>query len=461
MARGPWLIRGGTLVHPEGGEVIADLRVDDGRIAAVGTALPADGCQVYDARGKHVFPGFIDPHVHLGNYRPFGDDCVSETIAAAAGGVTTIVQFLKVLQYRPAPTSYHEVLDEAIASFAARTSVDVTFHLALSTYEHMAEIPSYVQRGLTSFKFYLGYKGNEAALRRGTVGVPDDLVYAGFREIGRMPGAVALVHAENDELVRCFERAVADTERASFIEWANTRPALAEEEAVRRVCLFGRATGAPVYIVHTTSREALAAVREFRHVSPAPIYVETCPHYLVLDKDKANDLPGAMAKVIPPPRDPESREALWEGLASGAVDTVGSDHCAIELARKAHVWAGDPGFPGMETLAPLVVGEARRRGVPLARVAAVLAYNAARIFGLLPRKGTLRIGADADLAILDLSREWTIRAAALHSASDFTPYEGLRASAYVEATFLRGQLIWRDGQVLAPRQGQVVLRQGS
>ena len=450
-----WIIQGGTLVSPEHGEFRGDLRIDDGKITAVGTKVDPSGCEVFDARGKHVFPGFIDPHVHLANFNQFDPDCETETISAAAGGVTTIGNFIKALRHRPTLVSYHEIWDEIVDSIERLSSIDIFLHFVISTYDHVGEIASYAAKGVRSFKFYLGYKGNEAALKRGAVGVEDGLVYAGFREIAKV-GGIGMLHAENEELCHCFERDVPDTSKATFLDWANSRPNITEEEAVRRGCFFGMKTGASVYVVHTSSKEGFRAADELRAKAGIPISIETCPHYLMLNKYQGNEMRGSTAKIIPPLREQESVDALWQGIADGIIDTVGTDHCALRPDRKDKMWDGDPAFPGMEVMPVLLVSEARRRGVPLQRVAQVGASNAARIFGLYPRKGTLRIGADGDVAILDLERESTIRAATQHSMSGFTPYEGMKVRAAVAATFLRGELIWHDGQMLQERGGKLI-----
>ncbi len=450
-----WIIHGGTLVSPENGEFRGDVRIDDGVITAIGMKVDPRECEVFDARGKHVFPGFIDPHVHLANFNEFDADCETETISAAAGGVTTIGNFIKALRHRPTLVSYHEIWDEIVDSIERLSSIDMFLHFVISTYDHVDEIASYAAKGVRSFKFYLGYKGNEAALKRGAVGVEDGLVYAGFREIAKV-GGIGMLHAENEELCHCFERDVRDTSKATFLDWANSRPNITEEEAVRRGCFFGMNTGASVYVVHTSSKEGFRAADELRAKAQIPIYVETCPHYLMLNKYQGNEMRGSTAKIIPPLREQESVDALWQGIADGVIDTVGTDHCALRPDRKDKVWDGDPAFPGMEVMPVLLVSEALRRGVALQKVAQVGACNAARIFGLYPRKGTLQIGADGDVAILDLERESAIHAATQHSMSGFTPYEGMKVRAAVDATFLRGELIWHDGRMLQERRGKLI-----
>ena len=453
-----WIIQGGTIVSPENGEFRGDLRIDDGLITAVGTKVDPAGCAVFDAREKHVFPGFIDPHVHLANFNQFDPDCETETISAAAGGVTTIGNFIKALRHRPTLVSYHEIWDEIVGSIERLSSIDIFLHFVISTYDQVDEIASYAAKGVRSFKFYLGYKGNEAALKRGAVGVEDGLVYAGFREIAKVSG-IAMLHAENEELCHCFERGV-DASKATFLDWADSRPNITEEEAVRRGCFFGMKTGATVYVVHTSSKEGFRAADELRANAKIPIFVETCTHYLMLNKYQGNEMRGSTAKVIPPLREQESVDALWQAIADGIVETVGSDHCALRPDRKDKVWDGDPAFPGMEVMPVLLASEARRRGLPLQRVAQAGSCNAARIFGLYPRKGTLQIGADGDVAILDLERENTIRAATQHSMSGFTPYEGMKVRAAVDATFLRGELIWHDGKILQECRGKLIRPDG-
>lgn len=450
-----WLIKGGTLVTPESGEIEADLRIEDGRIAAAGRDLDSSGARVFDASEKYVFPGFIDPHVHLANFNQFDPDCETETISAAAGGVTTIGNFIKIMRHRPKPVSYHEVWDEIVTSIDRLSSVDIFLHFVISTYDHVDEIASYAEKGVRSFKFYLGYKGNEAAIKRGAIGVEDGIVYAGFREIARVKG-IGMLHAENEELVHFFERAIGDTSKATFLDWANSRPNITEEESVRRGCFFGLRTGATVYVVHTSSKEGMRAADEFRRLRDIPVYVETCPHYLMLNKYQGNELRGSTAKIIPPLREQESVDAMWQGIVEGTVDTVGTDHCALRPDRKDRVWDGDPAFPGMEVMPALLVSEAQRRGVPLTKIAQVGSYNAARIFDLYPRKGTLRIGADGDVTIVDTRKSSVIQAATQHSMSGFTPYEGMKVHATIDATFLRGELIWQDGEMVAPRRGRLV-----
>jgi dihydropyrimidinase len=456
-----WLIRDGHVVVPEWGVMEGDVFIEDGVIAAIGRGVRAPaGVPVYDASGKHVFPGFIDPHVHLGNFNRFEDDCRTETISAAAGGITTIVNYLKILRHRPTQESYERIFDEVFDAINTTSAVDVALHCVLSTPQHTQEIPLYARRGIPSFKFYLGYKGSEKALKRGAVAVDDGIIFSGFSEAAAVGDpALVCIHAENEEVVRVFEAKIPDKNKATFLDWANSRPNLVEAESVTRGCYFAEVCGAPIYLVHLSSKEGLAVAKAARQRSPKPVYVETCTHYLLLTKEDGNRLPGATAKIIPPLREQASVDAYWEGIRDGSVACVGTDHCALRMEQKRHVWDGDPAFPGMETFAPLMLTEGRRRGIPVERISQVSATNAARIFGLYPKKGTLQPGSDGDVAVVNLNARDRIQASRLHGMSGFTPYEGMETTAVIEATWLRGHQVYtREKDWCGQPSGQVLLR---
>jgi dihydroorotase (multifunctional complex type) len=453
------VVAGGIVVFPEWGPLRVDLRASGGRIVEVGERLPArDGEAVLDATGRHVFAGFIDPHVHLGNANRFADDVATETLAAAAGGVTTLLTYVKVLRHRDSQVSYHEVLPEVLRAIDERASVDVGWHLAISTAQHVAEIPDYRRLGCHSFKFYMGYRDDPRALRRGSVGVDDGFILEAMRAIAAAgDGATALVHCENEDIARSLAARIPDPGRATWADWARTRPSLIEVEAIQRASLLAREAGAPLYIVHLSSREGLAAAREARARARAPVHVEVSTHHLLLTAEQAAALqPPGLAKVSPPIRERASVEALWQAVADGTVDTVGSDHVAMAWERKqGSALEADPGFAALDAFAPLVLTEACRRRVPLERVAQVCGGNSARIFGLRG-KGTLVPGSDADLIVVNLDAPGRLEAARNRSASRFSPYDGAPVTARVEATVLRGETIVRDGRVVAERRGRAL-----
>jgi dihydropyrimidinase len=453
------VVTGGVVVFPEWGPLRVDLRVSGDRIVEVGERLsPRSGEAVLDATGRHVFPGFIDPHVHLGNVNRFADDVATETLAAAVGGVTTLLTYVKVLRHRETQVSYHDVLPEVRRAIDELASIDVGCHLAISTRQHVEEITSYRQLGCHSFKFYMGYRDDPRALRRGSVGVDDGFILEAMRAIAATGGgATALVHCENEDIARSLVAGIPDPARASWSDWAGTRPSLIEVEAIQRASLLAREAGAPLYVVHLSSREGLAAAREARGRARAAVHIEVSTHHLLLTGGQAAVFePPGLAKVSPPIREQASVDALWQGIADGTVDTVGSDHVAMAWERKqGTALEADPGFAVLDGFAPLVLTEACRRRIPLERVARVCAANSARIFRLRG-KGTLVPGSDADLIVVSLDTPGRLEAARNHSSSRFSPYDGFPVTARVEVTVLRGEVIARDGRVVAERRGRAL-----
>lgn len=440
----PILIKGGLLVIPGEGVVEADVLALDGKIAAIGRDLHAPPeSKVVDAAGLHVFPGFVDPHVHLGNYNSFTDDLETETRSAIAGGITVIGSYLKVLRHRSNPDPYMDLLSEVASQARGQISTDLFFHVAPHTEEHLAEIPRLRDAGITSFKFYIGYRGSEKALKRGTVGLDDGLLLHGYSTVASASrGSVALTHCEDEEINRFFETRLSAA--PGVTELARARPDYSEAVAVLKAAYLASQTGTPLYVVHLSSGAAHDVVRNLRQVHRPPLYVEVTAHHLFLTTEGAETLPNpAYAITTPPLRESADVERLWEGVVRGEVDTVASDHCAISPELKTPTATAMPGFPGMETMGPVVISEGIRRGVPLSRLAELLSRRAAEIFGLWPRKGGIRIGGDADFALVRIGPEWTFDAGAGFSSSPCSVVDGRRLTARVTTTILRGTVAFR------------------
>jgi len=458
------VVSGGTVVTPEG-VYAADVGIAGGRIAALAGPGNLAGAAALDARGLHVFPGVIDPHTHPGNLRPFEQDIAEETRAAAAGGITAIVGTVKCTRmgqpFREVTTaedvcSYHDVFPLARAAVESGAHVDVGFSYVVMDERHAREIPQYVERhGVRSFKFFVGNRG--PAPWSGRVGMPvfgnDGTHFIGFRESARA-GALAMVHAENQQVAAALHAELAG-EPADLRAWARHSPGWVEAEAVRRASCFAAETGARLYVVHLTSGQGAAAVARAKAERPGRVFGETCPQYLVLhDRHPA----GLLAKCAPPVHAREDNEALWRGLADGTIDCVGTDHIHQGRARKVvegDVWRTNAGVPGHETLLPLLLSGER---LSLSRVAAVTSGNAARAFGLWPRKGAVAVGCDADLTLVDLGKRRAVRAADLQSSADFTPYEGMELRGWPVLALLRGRVIMRDGRPEGAPAGQYLWR---
>lgn len=446
------LLRGGQVFQEELGLVALDVAVDDGQISALlspGTEVPAR--ETVDLAGAAVLPGGIDPHVHLGKdirVPRDPDDGERETASAVAGGITSMLIYLMSAE------EYGGVHADAKAAMEGNSHCDFGFHFVLGTSEQVEAIPSYVtELGVPSFKFFMNFRGDEGKY----LGLPgNDDAYM-YDLLGRAADADALVcpHPENIELVWKLREQPRDETLGPLEAWYRSRPPIVEAEAVQRVAYFAKATGASVYAVHTSSRMALAAM-QLQRSDYENLFVETCTQYLTLDTSADC---GTYGKVNPPLRHAEDVEALWEGVASGAVDTIGSDHNARHRSNKEKdIWTASAGFPGTGLVLPVGLAEGLRRGVALERMVQATSTRAAQLFGLYPRKGTIRVGSDADLAVVDLDGSFTVTADTQHSAADYTPWEGTKVDLRIVHTIVGGRFAMRDGVVADVPSGRYLSR---
>ncbi len=433
------LIAGGTVVTPRRVGA-ASVLVRDGRIVRVGK-IGRRG-ETVSARGLLVLPGAIDAHVHfdlpVAGTRS-ADDFTSGTLAAAAGGVTTVVDF--TIGSAEVPLS--EQIERRLSQ-ARNAAVDFALRAEMVgwTQDRVDELAGAAKLGVRSFKFYLAYASSGRRTPLGTLRQAMEAI----RDLGGM----AMVHAEAEELL---DPAGGPSPTA--------RPALAEEVAIAEVGILARETSCPTYIAHISSARGLAAFHAARR-GGAPLVGETCPHYLLLDETVYARLDGHRFSVTPPLRTEADRETLWQALRERRFQAVATDHCPFTNAQKdAH--RDDPahlpsGLPGVETLLPLLYAEGVAAGrITLRDLAWYLGEGPARAFGLWPRKGGIRVGADADLVLLDPNRTWTLRAKDLHMGTDFSPYEGLRVRSRVVGVLSRGEWLVRDGELLAqPGRGRFI-----
>lgn len=433
------LVSGGTVVT-EDGIRLADLAVQDGRVAAL---LPrnhgAQADRVMDASGCHVLPGCIDPHVHL-NLGP-GEARYQETATAPMGGVTTLIHMFQ--STRP----YEEIFEEERAMGEQEAYVDFSYHLVLLTPDHVKQIPRYVRDfKVSSFKHLMHIKGKEGNYLGIEEGTDDGLYYLMLKAIGQFPHTVLTVHNENIEIIWRLQEEVKATGREDLAAYSESRPGFVEANAVDTTMTLARAAGATVYMVHMSSKEGLDAYLRQRETW-GQAYAETCPQYLTHTMDSELR---SLAKVNPPLRTLADAEALWSGILDGSIDTIGSDHVPRRAERKqGSVWTSSAGYPGIATILPVMVSEGvHKRGLDWTRLVHLTSTHAARIFGLYPRKGSLRPGADADFVILDADREWTVNAADLGSYSDYSIYDGWTLKGKPLVTCLRGRPVMEDGALV-------------
>jgi dihydroorotase (multifunctional complex type) len=439
------VIRGGEAVLPGQGVVACDIAVRDGRISAIlGAGEACDAAEELSAHGLTILPGVIDAHIHLGHGQDVSrprvpEDAAVESGAAAAGGITCFVPYL--LSTQP----YEEVFDEVTTVTAAGSRVDFGYHLVISTEKHLDSIGEYVEQlGVTSFKFFMNTRGGEGA-RIGLPDIDDGMLYR-LCEAAARHGGMVCPHPENMEIawvLRDRIKALDPDGRGGLASWNGSRPPLVEAEAVQRAALIAHHTGTPLHVVHTSSADAVRSALRHRR-DGATIYIETCPHYLTHDLNWAG---GDIAKVNPPIRERANCEALWTGLLTGDIDTVATDHIHRDLsAKEGGIWAASPGCPGMETMLPVLISEGHhKRGLSLARITELTAGNPARAMGLDHVKGAIRLGLDADFALIDMASRWRLERSDIKSGSGYSIYEGWDFQGRIVHTMVRGALVLRDG----------------
>lgn len=450
------LIQNGTLICPEG-PIQADLRTEGDKIAQIGPGLPPGDSQVIDASGRLIFPGFIDTHTHFemnkGLPNETADDWASGTLAALAGGTTTVLDFAEPdrgASLASALETWHSRAD-------GRASCHYGFHMTIKDWNPQirGELADMTAAGITSYKVYLAYDN----LR-----VSDGTALEVVRAVGEQGGIVGC-HCENGDFVTAGIAAQKAAGNLSPAAHPLSRPGLVEAEAVSRWLAVGELAGCPVNIVHLSTKRGLELVRAAR-ARGQKVYVESCPQYLLLD-DSRYRLPGfEAAKFVlsPPLRGKDDQNALWDGLQAGEIDTIGTDHCSFHFKGVKELGRADfskipNGIPGVEHRPVLMYtcGVAEGR-ITTHQLMKLLSEQPAKLFGMYPQKGALAAGSDADLVILDPNHTGSITAARQHQKVDYTPYEGFEVRCRVEAVVLSGQMAVEDGRVVRPGQGRFVHR---
>jgi len=443
------LVRGGTVVS-EGRSFPGDVLVDGETIAAVGpaAAAPPPADRVLDASGCEVFPGAVDPHVHLELATPAAasaDDFLSGSLAALAGGTTTLIDFVTPGRREPLAAAL-----AARRQAARQAACDYLLHLSVTSWRDGLESEleeCCLRQGIVSVKAYLAYKE--------TIGL-EDREFLALLDAARRLRFLTLVHAESGDMVAYLQRRLLAEGRTSAAQHPVSRPPEAEGEAVGRALLMARLAGVPLYLVHVSTRQGLDHVAAARRQGQAAI-AETCPQYLLLDEAvyRGDAQAAAEAVMNPPLRAAEHRDALWQGLASGLVQVVATDHCPFASAVK-RLHAEDDftripgGVGGVEYRLPLLYTYGVLMGrISLARFVDLLATRPAKLFGLFPRKGTIRAGSDADLVVWDPGEEQRVAAAGQRQRGGYTVYEGMVLRGAPRFVLHRGGVVLAEGRLSA------------
>jgi dihydropyrimidinase len=447
------VIRGGTIATASD-TFSCDIGIRSGRIVALGQEL-GPAADAIDASGLLVLPGGIDSHVHFS--QPSGpgiimaDDFESGTRSAALGGNTTVIPFClqeKGQSLRQALKDYHTKAD-------GRCHTDISFHLIISDpTEHVLgqELPALVADGYTSFKVFMTYEGLALS----------DREMLEVMACARETDALVMVHAENYDAIRFLTDRLEREGKTTPAYHTSSRPIPVEREAVHRAISLAELVDVPLMIVHVSNREAMEEIRRAQQRG-LRVYGETCPQYLVLTAQDLEGLNMEGAKYVcsPPPRDKKSQQACWEGLQQAVFSVFSSDHCPFRYddaagkltpkARTSFRWVPN-GIPGVATRLPLLFSEGVvRRRIDLNRFVALTSTNHAKLYGLYPRKGTIAVGADADIVIWDPEKRVTIRHELIGDGSDYTPYEGLEVIGWPLRTIVRGTTIMLNGEVVGAR----------
>lgn len=479
------LIKNVRVVRPHGNVVHeADIAIAGGQVMQVAPAIDVTRAKsVYDGRGRLAFPGVVDAHMHAGIYAPLQDDAVSESKAAAMGGVTSSLNYFRTgAYYLNKGGPYKKFFPEVLKLAKNRFHVDYGFHLAPMNTQHIDEIPMLVDKhGVSSFKIFMFYGSHglhgASNSQREFLMIGDDerYDYGHFEFVMRgiqaareqMPERARQIslglHCETAEVMTAWTKIVEkDKGLKGLPAYHASRPPHSEGLAVFIAAYLANEAALPnINLLHLSSRKAVQAAMMMSEVFPhIDFRREVTIGHLMLDVTS----PAAeLAKVNPPIRPREDVEFLWEALLAGELDWVVSDHACCQQELKiprryfGNIWMAKSGFGGTEYLLPALVSEGMKRGLGFNHMARLTSWNPAQRFGL-NRKGDIAPGFDADIAIVDPARTWTISAKDSPSTQGYTPFEGLELSARVDSTFLRGMKIYEDGQVIGKPRGQYLHR---
>ncbi|MBK9627919.1 MAG: dihydropyrimidinase [Flavobacteriales bacterium] len=439
----PLLIKNGTVVTAADFHR-ADVLIEGEHVKAIGHDLKAEGAEVIDAKGMFVLPGGIDPHVHLD--MPFmgtfsSDNYETGTLAALHGGTTTVIDFILQTQGK----SLRHALEQWQGRMNGNLYGDLSWHMAVTDFndDTKKEVKEMIeQEGITSFKTFMAYKG---AL------MIDDRQMVGLMNEVKAHGGIVTVHATNGDMIDFLVQKHRAEGKLSPLYHYLSQPEITEAEATGRFADMASYTGVPAYIVHMTCEGALNHVRDAARRNQR-VLAETCIQYLLLDASLYEKADGAKWVMSPPLREKKDQAALWGAIDQGTVQVVATDHCPFMMAQKAMGSADfskiPNGHPAIEHRMELLFSEGvNKKRITVNKFVEVTATNPAKIFGMFPRKGTIGIGSDADIILLDPNERHTLSAKTHHMNVDYSGYEGMELTGKVKTTILRGQVAVHNGEV--------------
>jgi dihydroorotase len=433
------VIHGGIIVN-EHAEVAASMAIAGGRIVAIGAPeLMPPARDTIDASGRHLLPGVIDPHVHFREPGlEYKEDWGTGTAAAACGGVTTVFD----MPNTDPPTWTRETLALKQARASEKAVVDYGIY-GLMDERNLDQLEYLAADGVIGFKLFVGNTTGNLPCP------PDGAILEGLEITARL-GLRCTVHAENSPILFWRERAMQAAGRTDLLAHLAARPDVCALEALNRMTVFAEWTGARIHIAHESTRLSLPYIRAAKSRG-IDITVETCPQYLFLSTDDMHGPNGSVLRVNPPIREPGHGAPLFDALLDGTIDMLATDHAphSPEEKTRANIWDCGCGFPGVETSMPLMLTAVNQGRMTLRQYVRASSANPARAFGLYPRKGVLQVGADADIAVVDMARHGLISPERLHSRSKVTPFADREVQGMPVMTLVRGKVVMRDGEIVA------------
>lgn len=449
------LIKNGTIVTATD-TYKADILVKNGIISEIGREISKIASEIIDATDKWILPGAVDPHTHMDSQcdgMTTVDDFETGTAAAAAGGTTTVLDYAE----QTPGVSLAQTLEEWKAKAATRAIVDYGFHMALSEVNPgvLAEIPGIVDAGVSSFHVSLDGCGDRHI---------NDAELIEFLQCSSGAGALACIHAENGEIIDLFIRRLAAEGKTSAKHIPSARTPEVEAQAAARVVSMAEMAKAPIYLTSLSSAHAIEKVKAARDRGLV-VYAETCSHYLTISGDRYEEPEGIKYYCAPPLRSCWHGDILWKAIASGDIQTVGSDHRAFNYSGQKdrgidNFTMAPRGFPGIQERVSALCSKGVHSGkISANRFVDLVSTTPAKLFGLFPRKGTLAVGSDADMIIFDPRAEITLSKTIALSRSDYTPYEGMKVRGSTWLVLQRGKTIAREGKVMGrPGSGEYLAR---
>lgn len=441
------------LVLPQG-IIDKNIVVDEGKIVSITNNIPSCDHKI-NGNGLVSIPGLIDTHTHYGVYSPIEKAATTESHAAAIGGITTMMRMLRL------GDSYKTSLKSQLEASSKSHYVDYTIHASIFNEQQINEMKYCVENGITSFKLYMNLGGDVGHvfmdmkpgsnyLHEVQVNVTLEVIEKVVKNAAAL-GCPVLVHAEDYESCACGIKTAKEKKQDGLGAWSESRSPDSEVKAIKTVSKFARDYGCTIYFVHIGSSLALQQIKEEK-ISGTKIHVETCPHYLTLSYEKQK---GYLAKVMPPIRSSNDIEAVWEAIFANQIDTVGTDHVANQIKLKLRgndVWDALAGFPGIGTELPIMLSEGVNKDkISIEHLVQLTSTNAAKIFGMFPKKGVLQQGSDADISMIDMKKEKKVTSEIFGAFSDYSVYEDMNLKGWPIKTFVRGELIVDDFEVIGKR----------